>query len=140
MFLLDTNVLSESRKVRSGRASPEVVSWLGKTDPSITFVSAMSMFELELGVARVERRDSDQGAILRRWLDHVIRPAFAGRTLAMDDAVAIACAHLHIPDPVSERDAWIAATALVHGLIVATRNVADFAGTGVDIVDPWQAG
>ena len=138
MFLIDTNVISESRKVRSGRAAPQVVAWLKATDPSITFVSAMSLFELELGVIRVERRDPAQGKSLRHWLDHIVKPGFAGRVLAMDSAIAVACAELHIPDPVSERDGWIAATALVHGLTVATRNVTDFDTTGARILNPWD--
>lgn len=138
MFLIDTNVISESRKIGSGRAAPEVVAWLKATDPGTTFLSAMSLFELELGVVRVERRDPAQGERLRRWLDQIVKPGFAGRVLAMDGAVATACAALHVPDPVSERDGWIAATALVHGLTIATRNVADFTATGALIVDPWQ--
>lgn len=137
MFLIDTNVISESRKMRSGRAAPQVVAWLKATDPSTTFVAAMTLFELELGVVRIERRDAAQGTSLRRWLDQIVKPGFAGRVLAMDGAVAVACAGLHVPDPVSERDGWIAATALVHGLTVVTRNVRDFEGTGVGVVDPW---
>lgn len=138
MFLVDTNVISESRKVRSGRAAPEVVAWLKATDPSTTFISAMSLFELELGVVRVERRDPAQGKSLRHWLDHIVKPGFTGRVLAMDSAVAVACAAMHVPDPVSERDGWIAATALAHGLTVVTRNVADFEATGVLILNPWE--
>lgn len=138
MFLIDTNVISESRKVRSGRASPEVIAWLKATDPSTTFMSSMSLFELELGVVRIARRDPVQGAALRHWLDHIVKPGFAGRVLAMDQAVAAVCATLHVPDPVSERDGWIAATALVHGLTVVTRNVGDFKATGVLILNPWE--
>lgn len=138
MFLIDTNVISESRKIRAGRASPEVVAWLAKTVPATTFLSAITLFELELGVVRIERRDSDQGAILRGWLDTIVKPGFAGRILAMDASVAMACATLHVPDPVSERDGWIAATALVHGLTVATRNIADFIATGVNLLNPWD--
>ena len=138
MFLIDTNVISESRKIRSGRASAAVVAWLAATNPGVTFVSAMSLFELELGVIRAERRDPAQGASLRRWLDRTVKPGFAGRILAMDDTVAAACAALHVPNPVSERDAWIAATAQVHGLTLVTRNVKDFLTTGIRLHDPWR--
>jgi len=93
MFLIDTNVISESRKLRSGRAAPELVAWLKATDPSTTFISVMSLFELELGVVRIERRDPAQGEKLRRWLDHIVIPGFAGRVLAMDSAVAVAAIH-----------------------------------------------
>lgn len=140
MFLIDTNVVSESRKVRSGRAAPAVVAWLAATNPDTTFLSAMTLFELELGVARIERRDTTQGAELRRWLDRTVTQGFAGRILAMDDRVARVCAGLHVPDPVSEHDGWIAATALVHGLTVVTRNVADFDATGVLLLNPWKRG
>lgn len=139
MYLLDTNVVSEGRKAGSGRAAPEVVEWLGSTPSEVTFLSAMTLFELELGVLRIERRDVAQGRALRGWLDGTVTPGFAGRILAMDAAVAAACAALHVPDPVSESDAWIAATALVHKLIVVTRNVGDFASTGVRTLNPWQA-
>ena len=138
MLLIDTNVISESRKVRAGRAAPEVVAWLEATDSSTTFVSAMSIFELELGVVRVERRDPAQGKSLRQWLEVTVKRGFSGRVLAMDSAIAIACARLHVPDPVSERDAWIASTALVHSLTLVTRNVADFERTGVPIINPWE--
>lgn len=87
----------------------------------------------------MERRDAAQGAVLRRWIDGYVSRAFEGRILAVDAAVARRCAALHVPDPRAERDALIAATALVHRLKVATRNVADFAPMGVALFNPWES-
>ncbi|ODP38806.1 MULTISPECIES: type II toxin-antitoxin system VapC family toxin [Sphingomonas] len=140
MILLDTNVVSESRKLGSGRADAGFVAWLEAVAPDTTYLSAMTIFELEHGVLRMERRDPVQGPMLRRWLINTVYPTFEGRVLAMSAEIATRCAQLHAPDPKSERDAWIAATALVHGMTLATQNVSDFTATGVPIVDPWQAG
>ena len=95
--------------------------------------------ELDIGVLQVERRDKTQGAALRAWLDQHVLPEFAGRVLPIDTAVARRCARLHVPDRRSERDALIAATALVHGMTVMTRNVADFQPTGVPLLNPWDS-
>ncbi|WP_276121861.1 type II toxin-antitoxin system VapC family toxin [Pararhizobium qamdonense] len=136
-YLLDTNVVSELRKIGDGKADANVVAWVGRENASSFFLSAITILELERGVLGVKRRDAQQGARLRTWLDSNVRPEFAGRIIAIDDAVATRCAHLHIPDRRNEVDALIAATALVHGLTVVTRNVKDFEGTGAIIVDPW---
>lgn len=138
MFLLDTNVISESRKIGSGRADPSVVAWLKATDPSTTFTSAMTIFEIALGVEQAAYIDPAQGRHLRRWLDQIVKPGFSGRIIALDDAAACTCAQLHVPDPVSPRDAWIAAVARIHNLTVVTRNVGDFERTGVRIINPWE--
>lgn len=137
MFLLDTNVVSELRKAKSGKAHPLVTAWATKVPAGSLYLSAITLLELEMGVLHVERRDAAQGAIIRRWLDGHVLPAFAGRVLAIDAAVALQCARLHVPDRLGERDAMIAATALVHGMTVVTRNVADFEATGVPLVNPW---
>ena len=139
LYLLDTNVVSELRKVSAGRADPQVARWQAAVQPGDCFVSVMTMMEIEIGVLRLERRDARQGAALRAWLEDQVRPQFIDRTLAVDTNVAHACAALHVPDPRPERDALIAATALVHGLTVVTRNTADFAATGVPLLDPWRA-
>lgn len=138
MYLLDTNVVSESRKLATGRADPNVVAWMSATGPALTYLSAITLFELEHGVLLMERRDHAQGAMLRRWLVETVHPAFEGRMLAMSAEVATQCARLHVPDQRSERDAWIAATALVHDMTVVTRNVNDFVGTGVSLINPWD--
>jgi predicted nucleic acid-binding protein len=139
MYVLDTNVVSELRRARSSRADPAVAAWADSVPTSALFLSVITILELELGVLLVERRDPVQATALRIWLDTQVLPAFADRVLAIDTAVARRCARLHVPDRQGERDALIAATALVHGMAVVTRNVADFATTGVSLVNPWQS-
>lgn len=139
MFLLDTNVLSEVRKSGTGKADPLVLSWMRRRESAEFFVSAITMLELEKGVLSMERRDPIQGAIFRTWLDGSVLPGFSGRILPISLEVALRAATLHVPNPRPDRDALIAATALVHGLTVVTRNVADFEPTGVRIVNPWSA-
>jgi predicted nucleic acid-binding protein len=138
MFVLDTNVVSELRKVRLGKANMNVTAWAESVDAADLFVSAITIMELEFGVLSIERKDATQGAMLRSWLEQQVLPEFARRTLPVDTAVAQRCARLHVPDKRSERDALIAATALVHGMTVVTRNTADFVPTGVSLIDPWQ--
>ncbi|WP_299823140.1 type II toxin-antitoxin system VapC family toxin [uncultured Jannaschia sp.] len=137
MFLLDTNVVSELRKAGDGRADPNVIRWIAAQDAGRFYISALTLMELEIGVLRIERRDPGQGAHLRTWLDDQVLPAFSDRILPVDGVVALRCARLHVPDPRSERDALIAATALVHGMSVVTRNVQDFEATAVPLIDPW---
>jgi predicted nucleic acid-binding protein len=138
MFLLDTNVVSELRKIRLGRADKNVAQWADSADAVDLYLSAITVQELELGVLLVERRDPAQGAIFRTWLESHVLPAFAGRILPVDTAVAQRCAALHVPAPGPAMDSLIAATALVHGMILVTRNVADFESSGVTILNPWQ--
>ena len=138
MFILDTNVVSELRKVRLGKADVNVARWAESVDASNLFVSAITVMELELGVLSVERKDTTQGAMLRLWLEQQVLPEFSSRTIPIDTAVAQRCAQLHVPDKRGERDALIAASALVHGMAVVTRNVADFKPTGVTIINPWE--
>ncbi|MDH4274664.1 MAG: type II toxin-antitoxin system VapC family toxin [Gammaproteobacteria bacterium] len=137
MFILDTNVVSELRKAKTGKADKNVSAWAIKVAPGSLFLSAVTILELEMGVLQVERRDAAQGAILRAWLDNHVLPAFLGRVLAVDTAVAQCCARLHVPDCRADRDALIAATALVHGMTVVTRNSEDFQTTGVALINPW---
>ena len=138
MFVLDTNVVSELRKAKSGKANRNVVAWAASMPTSSLFVSVVTILEIEIGVRILERRDPKQGAVMRAWMDDHVVVAFTDRVLDIDTAVAIERAKLHVPDPRSERDALIAATALVHGLTIATRNVADFVSMGVPLLDPWS--
>ncbi|CDM61784.1 type II toxin-antitoxin system VapC family toxin [Rhizobium favelukesii] len=137
-YLLDTNVVSELRKVGDGKADANVTKWVGAQDSNDLFISAITILEIERGILTIQRRDAAQGSRLRGWMDSRVRPEFAERVLPIDDAIATRCAHLHIPDRRNEADALIAATALVRGLTVVTRNVQDFDDTGVIVVDPWQ--
>ncbi|SFO43661.1 type II toxin-antitoxin system VapC family toxin [Sphingomonas sp. OK281] len=137
MYLLDTNAVSELRKRRSGKISPAVEAWAGSVDQADMFLSVITIMEIELGIALLERRDTRQAGVLRLWLHDKVMPAFAGRILPVDTTIALRCARLHVPDTKSERDAWIAATGLVHDLTIVTRNVVDFAGTDVTLFDPW---
>ena len=139
MFVLDTNVVSELRKVRSGRANAGVADWTAGASSAQLFISAMTVHELEHGVLLAQRRDPRQGTILRRWLDESVAAAFADRVLAIDETVARRAAALHVPDPAPLRDAFIAAAALVHRMTVVTRNVNDFERfDGLAVVNPWR--
>ncbi len=138
MFLLDTNVVSELRKVRTGTADTRVRAWSRSVDANRMFVSVITIEELEIGVLRIERRDQTQGTTLRRWLHGTVIPTFSNRTLIIDTEVALRSASVQVPDKRPARDALLAATALVHRMTMVTRNVADFADTGVSIVNPWN--
>ncbi|OFZ66645.1 MAG: twitching motility protein PilT [Betaproteobacteria bacterium RBG_16_56_24] len=137
MYVLDTNVVSELRKIRLGKADDRVAGWADSIDATDLYLSVITIQELEIGVLLAERCDPSQGAIFRAWLNGHVLPAFADRILAIDTAVAQRSARLHVPDPRPVRDGLIAATALVHGMTVVTRNVADFEPTGVSTFNPW---
>ena len=137
MYILDTNVVSELRK--ANKANQNVTQWAQPLVPATLYISVISVLELEIGILLMERRDREQGSILRTWMNRHVLPTFSGRILGIDTTVAQRCAALHVPSPRSDRDALIAATALVHGLTVATRNVADFEAMGVGVLNPWAS-
>jgi hypothetical protein len=137
MYLIDTNVWSELRN--RGRGDANVRAWAATANEAEIYLSVVTVFELERGVQLMERRDAQQGARLRDWLEqHVLAP-FHEQILTIDVAIARRCARLHVPDPRPERDALLAATALTHGLTVVTHNTADFEPMGVALLNPWLA-
>jgi predicted nucleic acid-binding protein len=139
VFVLDTNVVSELRKAQSGKADANVESWARRIDAGQLYVSAITILELEMGVLHMEMRDATQGAILRAWFTDRVLPEFSERVLPIDIAVARRCAQLHVPNRMAERDALIAATALVHRMTIVTRDAADFLKSGVAVINPWEA-
>ena len=139
MYILDTNVVSELRKVRSGKANHGLAEWVSQIPSAELFVSAITIHELEHGVLLMERSDPDQGAVLRAWLDQSVAAAFAERVLPVDERVARRAAALHVPDPAPFRDALIGATALTHGMTVVTRDLKDFERfAALDVINPWR--
>jgi hypothetical protein len=136
MYILDTNVISELR-ISKRRTAPSVRKWADSVPTASLYLSAVTVLELETGVLLLERRDAEQGETFRDWLDNQVMPAFADRILPINTTIAKRCATLHVPDRRPDRDAFIAATALVHDMTVVTRNTTDFARMDVATVDPW---
>jgi toxin FitB len=135
VFIVDTNVVSEIRRGPQGH--PKVLAWAAAVPTKDTYLSAITVLELERGALRLARKDATRAGIISDWLHHQILPRFAGRILPIDERVALSCARLHVPTTRAERDAWIAATAIVHSMTVVTRNVGDFKIGGVKVFDPW---
>ncbi|CAM5187256.1 Probable ribonuclease FitB [Oligella ureolytica] len=138
MYLLDTNVISEMRKVATGRANLGLCEWASRQEASWFHISVVTAMELERGILSVERRDTQQGKLLRRWLEQVVRRQFGDKTLFIDDITAEICASLHVPNRCPENDAWIAAQAIQHNLTLVTRNEKDFIGLGIKLINPFS--
>ena len=138
MYLLDTNVVSELRKAHNGKANVHVVAWANAVEASDMFLSVITIQELEIGVLLAERRDAAQGGLLRAWLETQVIPAFAGRLLPVTTEIARRSAQLHVPNPQPVRDGLIAATGLVHNLVVVTRNAPDLTTSAVALLNPWN--
>lgn len=137
MFLLDANVVSELREFGTARLDPRVAAWFSSVAEEDCYVSAVTLFELEVGVRRKERSDPRQGAAIRAWMQR-LEVQLSKRTLSLDTEVARLAATLHVVDPAPLLDSLIGATALSLGLRVVTRNTRDFLRFGVPVVDPWE--
>ena len=136
-YLVDTNVISELRKIRNGTADARVVRYMAILPAADLYLSAITILELEKGTLQIARRDPSQGAILRNWLSSQVLTAFEGRILGVNTEIAQRCASLFVPNPRAQMDALIAATALVHKMTVVTRNTAEFEAMGVALLNPW---
>lgn len=137
-YLLDTNVISELRKAGTPKANPEVIAWANTVDADEMFISALTLMEIEKGILKFARKDPVQAHHLQRWYQERVLIEFAWRTFDIDSSICRLCAQLHIPDERPATDALIAATAMHHDLILVTRNVKDFAGMGVMLLNPWD--
>ncbi|PCJ50319.1 MAG: VapC toxin family PIN domain ribonuclease [Gammaproteobacteria bacterium] len=138
MYLLDTNVISELRKIKSGKADENVQNWSFHIDPQLMYVSSITIHELELGILLAERTDQAKGRILRKWMNEHVIPAFENRILSVDKNVVLVSAKYHVPDPKPYRETLIAATAVVHNMTVVTRNTGDFSLDKVKTLNPWN--
>lgn len=138
MYLLDTNIVSEMRKVKNGKANQNVVRWLSLQNSSDFYINSIVMMEIERGILGMERKDPIQGKHLRVWQTAFLNEFLKNPVLPITAKTAQICAKLHIPDFAPENDAWIASSALEHHLILVTRNVQDFAGTGVKLFNPFE--
>ena len=131
MYLLDTNIVSEAR-----RGTRPAVEWLRSVRPDMLHLSVITLGEIARGIALKERADPRAAAHLSTWL-HALRRDHATRILPVSDAVALEWGRIGSLRPRGDADGLIAATVLVHGLVLVTRNVSDFADLGLPLVDPW---
>ncbi len=138
MYLLDTNVVSELRKVKSGKADKNVRCWSFQVDPQLLYLSSISIHEIELGILMAERSDEVKGQVLRMWMIEHVLPSFEGRILSIDKQIAMISAKYHVPNPKPYRDTLIAATAVSHSMVVVTRNTQDFCLDRVKTLNPWN--
>ena len=137
MYLLDTNVVSELRKAKTGKANANVVLWAREALHDSMFLSVVTIMEIETGILRIQKRDKEQAAILSRWFTEQVLRNFENKILDVSLEVARACAQMHASNPKSERDALIGATAQVNNLILVTRNIKDFSGSNIAVLNPW---
>ena len=138
MYLLDTNIVSELRKLETGKIHPQVYRWIKSNGFTHTYISAVTLVEIQTGILSLARKDQAQAASLDNWFTNRLLPAYRTRTLSVDTEVALICAQLHIPAKRPINDAYIAATAIAHNLTLVTRNVRDFQGLPLMLENPFE--
>jgi predicted nucleic acid-binding protein len=136
-FLLDTNVVSELRK--GARADRNVAAWFQSINDGELYLSALVLGEIRKGIEHLRRRDVLQATALESWLNRLV-VEFADRILPVDRMVADEWGRIAALRSIPPIDALLAATAKVHGMILATRNEADFSMTGVPLLNPFRCG
>lgn len=137
MYLLDTNIISELRKLEKGRADPNVAKWFQQVDLQQAYLSVITLFEIKVGILQLIRHDAQQAAILQSWFENTLLPNFENRILPLDQKVVMTCAELHVPDKKPLNDSYLAATAKSHHFKMVTRNLKDFQHSGVEIINPF---
>jgi PIN family toxin-antitoxin system, toxin component len=138
MYLLNTNIISELKKLDSGKIHPQVQRWAYSINLMQTKISVVSITEIRTGILSLARKDQAQAASLDNWFTNRLLPAYRTRTLSVDTEVALICAQLHIPTKRPINDAYIAATAIAHNLTLVTRNVRDFQGLPLILENPFE--
>jgi len=138
MYLLNTNIISELKKLDSGKIHPQVQRWAYSINLMQTKISVVSIIEIRTGILSLARKDQAQAASLDNWFTNRLLPAYRTRTLSVDTEVALICAQLHIPAKRPINDAYIAATAIAHNLTLVTRNVRDFQGLPLILENPFE--
>jgi predicted nucleic acid-binding protein len=134
-FLLDTNVVSETRRKRP---DAKVLSWYRRADPASLYISVLTLGEIAKGVVQYSNRDKAQSEALHRWLN-TTRDLYADRIVPIDAEIAEAWGKIAAPRPRPVIDGLLAATAIVRNMTLVTRNVGDLADSGAAIVDPWES-
>lgn len=138
MYLLDIHVLSELRRQAGGRADPRVTAWSKTIALDDLYLSVVTIHEMELGIRRIERSDPAKAAVLRSWLTGFVLPTFGERVLPVDLGCALRSAQLQAAGSRNWQEALLAATALVHDLVLVTRNTVHFSDTEVPLLNPWE--
>lgn len=137
MYLLDTNAVSEIRKISKGNANIGFTNWFHSVKMENLYVNTVVLMELEKWHLLKSRKDKPQAEILRNWVLNTVYPMFDGRIFQVNIEIAKICATLFVPNPKPENDAWIGATAITYDLTLVTRNVDDFEGMPVKILNPF---